>query len=482
MIKKEFSFLLLLYVYGLYGQVNTSELLANWAGSDALKQAHVGVAIHDVEEGYLIAGYNQDKMFVPASSLKLLTSLVTLHKLGQDFKYCTKLSYEGKIVDSVLQGNVYVIGAGDPSLGTKRFASKPNYQELTNLIVYKIQSLGIKKIEGDVIADASIFDSYPIAPSWQWNDLGSAYSAGSWGINVNENEYDLWFNASKPVGEIADIASIVPYIKDLELSNEVFISNQDTEDNSYIYGDPFSNQKRVVGSIPQTNYAYRIKGSIPDPPKALAQNIVYELRQKNIDVNNAVAHMYKRRVDSNLTAIDSFYSPPLLELVKQANYHSINMYCESFLKTLGYTKGNRGAGSEGISQIKNYLTDRAIDFSGLNMEDGSGLSARSQISPFMMSRFLSSYTKENGIPYTTSLIPEAGNEGTVRRLLKNSNAKGKVWMKSGTMSRIMSYTGIMQSNSGRWITFSIMVNGYTTKSYEMRKLMENIIDSIYNNI
>ncbi len=475
-----FNSLFFIWSISLHSQATIMETISIWGNNDLLKQAQVGIAVHDIEEGYLIAGFNQDKLFVPASSLKLLTSLITLNKLGQEFKYKTRLAYDGQIIDSILIGNIYIIGAGDPSLGTKRYASKPNYQELSSLIAYRVQQLGIKKIEGDIVSDASIFDSYPICPSWQWNDLGSGYASGTWGINVNENEYDIWYNTNKPEGEFADITSIIPNIKDLELSNEVFISNTDSEDNSYIYGGPFSYQKRIVGSLPHTKNAYRIKGSIPDPPKALAQNILYELKLRNIAANNAISHMYKRRNDANLVQVDSFYSLPLIDLVRQANYHSINMYCESFLKTLGYVKGSRGSGSEGINQIKNYLLERGIDYSGINMEDGSGLSARNLISPFLLSRFLSSYAKENGSEFTTSLLPEVGNEGTVRRLLKNGNAKGKVWMKSGTMSKIMSYTGIMKLPSNRWISFSIIVNSYTSKPSEMRKLMENVIENIYN--
>ncbi len=463
-------------------QTAAADFISNWTNNDALRQAHVGVAFHDVNEGYLVAGYHSDKLFIPASSLKVLTSLITLQSVGRDFTYVTKLAYDGNIVDSILFGNVYIIGSGDPSLASKRFSEKPNFSQLTSLIAYRIKNLGIKKIEGDIIADESIFDSYPISPSWQWNDLGSGYGAGAWGINVNENEYDIWYNTNKQPGEMADIMSIVPTIKDLDISNEVFIDSEDADDKSYIYGDPFGNQKRIVGSLPRSSNAYKINGSIPDPPKALAQNVKFDLAQKYIDSRSAIVHRYKKRNDATLIGIDSFKSVPFIELVREANYYSLNMFCESFLKTLGYTKGFRGAGSEGINQIKSYLLNRGIDYTGLNMEDGSGLSPRDLVSPNILSRFLSVYAKENGFDFTASLLPEVGKEGTVRRLLKNSPAKGKVWMKSGSMNQIMSYSGLMKAASGRWVSFSVMVNAYSVKPREMRILMENLIEGVYKTL
>ena len=92
-----------------------AEIINTWADAEQWKHAHVGIALHDINSGLLIAGYNHDKCFVPASSLKVLSSFATLDLLGKDFTYKTVLAYDGQIVDSVLTGNVYVIGSGDPS-------------------------------------------------------------------------------------------------------------------------------------------------------------------------------------------------------------------------------------------------------------------------------------------------------------------------------------------------------------------------------
>ena len=84
------------------------------------------------------------------------------------------------------------------------------------------------------------FDSFPIAPSWQWNDLGSNYACGAWGININENEYDIWYNTRHELGDTAELLTITPDIPSLTLSNEVIIDEENTGDNSYIFEDPMT--------------------------------------------------------------------------------------------------------------------------------------------------------------------------------------------------------------------------------------------------
>ena len=79
-------------------------------------------------------------------------------------------------------------------------------------------------------------------------------------------------------------------------------------------------------------------------------------------------------------------------------------------------------------------------------------------------------------------MPEAGAEGTVRRLLKNSPAKGHVWMKSGSLNKIMSYTGLIEAKNKEWYTFSIIVNGYTQSGSQARQAIEKLISDLYQKI
>lgn len=458
-----------------------SEIINTWADGEPWKHAHVGIALHEVSSGNLVAGYNHDKCLVPASSLKVLSSFITLDLLGKDFSYKTLLAYDGLIADSILRGNIFLIGSGDPSLGSRRYADKLNFSELPSYLALQIAKAGIKKIEGKVICDESCFDSFPIAPSWQWNDLGSNFACGAWGINVNENEYDLWFNTQFSIGDTAALLTISPDIPNLLLSNEVVIDEENTGDNTYIFGGPYDYNKRIVGTLPKDREAFRIKGSIPDPPKLLAQSLLHQLKHLGIEAADfAVVSRPGTRPD--LVGIDTLESMPLADLVRSANFHSINLYCESFLKTLGAKFGSRGAGSEGITVIKNYLSAQGMDITPLHMEDGSGLSARNYISPNILSSFLAKFAQKQSPEFTVSFLPQAGAQGTVRRMLRNSDALGHVWMKSGSMNKIISYTGMLRTQKGSWYSFSIMINAFQMPGLAARKSIEELLSQLYTHL
>lgn len=116
------------------------------------------------------------------------------------------------------------------------------------------------------------------------------------------------------------------------------------------------------------------------------------------------------------------------------------------------------------------------------MEDGSGLSARNYITPNLLSGYLAKFAAKQSPAYAASLLPEAGSQGTVRRLLKNSDARGHIWMKSGSLNKIISYTGLMQTKNNSWYSFSIMINAYQQSNATARKYIEELIDQLYSHL
>lgn len=464
----------------LLGQTKFESYITNWRAKKVTAHANIGVAVHELETGKILSGYNEDYSLVPASTLKLVTTLISLDKIGEDYKYETYTAHDGKIdPDGTLQGNLYIIGSGDPTLGSDRIPGNLSYKEFLAKFVKGIQSHGITCIDGDIIADESIFDSYPIAPSWQWNDLGNYYAGGAWGLNINENEYDIYFDSNYKVGSLSKLLFTDPWIPYLRLENEVVVDSANTGDNAYVFGGPYDFDKRIVGSIPQSKKRFKIKGSIPDPPKFLAGEIRSYLSKKGIKSNGVKVKVKSRDKHNHTHYLDTTFSPPLVEIVKYANYFSINQYCESLLKTLGNELTGKGSGGYGLRAINEYLVKLKVDATALHMEDGSGLSARNLVSPRFLSEFLSKYSIKNGSKIIKRVLPKAGADGTVRGLLNGRSSKGNIWVKSGSMERTLSYSGICKARSGKWVSFCIIINGYTGKYKDMKPGAEQVLDQIY---
>jgi D-alanyl-D-alanine carboxypeptidase/D-alanyl-D-alanine-endopeptidase (penicillin-binding protein 4) len=462
----------------LVAQNEFNQKIAKLAESKALKYANVSISAFDIETKNQILNYRAEKSLIPASSIKLIPSLIALELFGHDYTFETKLMYDGQLEsDGTLLGNVYIEGSGDPTLGFNRFKSTKPLKELLDYMSDAISSAGITCIEGHVIADESAFDSYPVCPSWQWNDLGNYYAGGAWGLNINENQYYLYFGGRSKIGLRPRIKFHEPFIEGLQFSNEVFVDSPGTGDQAYIFGGPYDYLKRVSGTIPQGNGLFRIRGSIPDPPLFVAQNLAKSLEEKNIHSYEAKTQFrpdYRKRFRKEIIALAS---PPLGEIVKETIFHSLNLHAEAMFKAICYSKYTTASGSRSLPIIKKRMKRAGIDIKGMHLEDGSGLSARNQISSQVLSSFIMYHANLHGPEKLTEYIPKAGSQGTVSSF---SQKKGvSAWLKSGSMNRIQSYTGLIKNKQGKWISFSFIANGFDGKNSSVVPVVRKIIYQLY---
>ena len=469
----------ILLIAPVYGQRPLQNYIDEWVQHPDLSSSNVTVSVYNVNDVKLVAGHRPNNTAIPASSLKVITCLIALEQLGENYKYTTYLAHNGSMDnDGTLKGNLYVIGSGDPSLGSGRFENYPDMNSLFGRLVEGIKAYGITCIDGDIIVDESVFSSFPIAPTWQWNDLGNYYAGGAWGFNINENEYAIYYNTKGPVGSWAKFVYTDPIIQGLEFQHEVKIDSAGTGDNSYIFGGPYVYTKRVVGTLAVSDQLFKIKGSMPDPPSFAArtlQNALYT--QEILSAGSKVLH---QKSNEKRTYFDSIVSPSLLQMSEETNHKSLNLYCEAFLKTLGLTQRGVGSSEDGIVFIEDYLLEHGFELKGFNMKDGSGLSARTYVTSSLMAGFIADYAKRNSVAILTQQLPQAGKEGSVKGVLYGNKIGDNFWMKSGTMDRVVSFTGICKNKNGEWKSFSIIINNYEVPYRFMRSRIEKLFEAIYS--
>ncbi|MEZ4909261.1 MAG: D-alanyl-D-alanine carboxypeptidase/D-alanyl-D-alanine-endopeptidase [Saprospiraceae bacterium] len=448
---------------------------------DFYSSSHIGVSVRDVSNNAVLADVNKDKRLVPASSLKLITTLISLELLGEDYVYKTTITHDGYIDDfGILKGNLYIEGSGDPSFGSDRIPGVPDLKAQLEIILKDIKKYGIQCIEGDIISDESVFNSFSVAPTWQWNDLGNYYAAGAWGLNVNENLYNVYFNSNKPIGSPSPIAYYEPRIPNLKLDNEVTIDSAHTGDNVYIFGGPYHYGKRAIGTVPQGKTLFKVKGSIPDPPLFFAYTLLSFLEKNDMGGLNYKTLYRTTNSKASRKKIVQYTSPPLKLLVKYANDYSINIYCESFLKTLGAEKDGMGSGANGIEVIEQYLKSNKISLENCVMADGSGLSNRNLLSPDVLTTFLTLIGSKTKFDSLYEVIPPAGIRGTVKSLFGGSSLQGKFLVKTGSMDRVLTYSGYCQAISGKFVAFSVFLNHSDFPKPRDNKLkLAKILESIY---
>ncbi|MCI5055817.1 MAG: D-alanyl-D-alanine carboxypeptidase/D-alanyl-D-alanine-endopeptidase [Flavobacteriales bacterium] len=438
----------------------------------ALKNGQLGVVFVNTKTGAIQAQCNSEMTLIPASVQKTVTTATALKKLGPDFTFKTFLEYEGIIEDSILIGDLYIRGTGDPTLGSSRMARATKIDELVDLFADKVKRTGIKKIDGDIIGDASFFESQMANATWQWADLGNYYAGGVSGLNIHENYYELYFNKGVQ-GGTPSVQKTQPEMSNLVFENELISGPRSSGDNAYIYGGPYENKRFIRGSIPSGTGTFKIKGSIPNPALYFTQR----LRQKLIEIgiSSDSARFILKSNNQTRKYIVTFKSPKLQYIIKEANHRSVNLYCESLLKTIGKNTKKPGNYIDGKNILMDYWRSRGIGTSGIHLYDGSGLSPRNGVTATFLANILGEMATDSVYRKSIAL---AGRTGNLKRKFAGTKAQDKLWAKSGTMSRVCSYAGYAVVD-GEEYAFALIANNFTCSGRQMRKNLDNFLISLF---
>ena len=174
----------------------------------ALSESTIGICVR-TGEGKMLAEINSENMIMPASNMKLISTGAALHHFGPDHQFITSIGHDGTISSGVLQGNLYIIGGGDPTTGSKDSIAVP-LEQLFGQWEKIIRDAGIRRIEGRIIGDGRYFDGMPEHPSWQWSDIGTYYGSGPTGLMFYENTQSFRASAGKVVGDPVSISPSYP--------------------------------------------------------------------------------------------------------------------------------------------------------------------------------------------------------------------------------------------------------------------------------
>jgi serine-type D-Ala-D-Ala carboxypeptidase/endopeptidase (penicillin-binding protein 4) len=462
------------------------EAVKRLATDSVLKRGQVGIVVVDVTTGQTLASHNSEMSLIPASNMKIVSTAAGLNILGKDYRFKTDLQYDGYLRDSVLYGNLYIKGSGDPTLGSPDMDSVPRWQAILDTFALKIKQLGISVVIGKVVGDGSAYDENTAVPTWLWEDLGNYYGAGANGLTFHENYYNLAFERSSDINIPPSVIGYEPMIPDFKLDNQVK-STKGGSESAYIYSVPYARDGFVGGTIPTgNNRRDTISGTMPDPPYTLAWHLKRRLQDFGVAVtDSAMSWTQMRRLNTPISprrTFYSWYSPTMAKIVERANLESNNLYCEAIVNAIGLQKTGIGTTDNGTDAIKDFWKSKGINTEGLFMLDGSGLSPRNGITPIQLAQMLRTVALDSlWFPIFYASLPAAAqvSTGTFRRMFRNTpSVWGRLKAKSGTISRVKSYSGYMTTLDGRLLVFSAMCNNFTCSSTQMSKRLEQFMVDI----
>ena len=452
--------------------ISVQQKITAWQNATGLANASVGIAVTDNLTGDELFKSEPQLSLVPASILKVVTTATALEVFGPDFRFTTTFSGSGTIRNDTLFGDLQIIGGGDPTLGSVYFPENNHFLEDW---IKTVQNKNIKVIQGNLIVDATIYESQMIPNTWVWEDIGNYYGAGASGISVSDNLYEIHLSSGKE-GKLTKIVRINPEIPGLEIRNEVVSSNI-TSDQAYVFGSPMDNKRIINGTIPVNKSDFVVKASVPDPAVLLASEFKRKLSVNGISIFGGTK-FEKVKIDQSPPAFLAVnQSPVLSEIIKVTNHESVNLFAEHFLKHLAFQKYGVGTTKDGCKFITEFWKDKGLDMTGFFMNDGSGLSRFNAITASQMVEILKFMKTKSA--YSADFFQSLATVGNgTLTVFSNENFPNEcLHAKSGSMTRVRCYAGYLKTISGKELSFTIMLNNFSCSQTEtIQKIQELLID------
>lgn len=423
--------------------------LGNMASDPVLRNATWGFVVYDPKTKKIISSYNESTPLVPASTTKLLTTETAMSLLGEKYKWVTQLEYSGNIDENgILNGNLYIVGSGDPSLGTGK-AGATTYRNLISDYIAAMKNEGIKKVSGDIIIQTAVFKE---------NKMEALPE------NIVWMEHENYF---LPVGGTADVD---PKKEKLIVKSSPFNNSK-----KYFYVSPYTH-KLVFAEEYSGNF---ISTKLPDAPAYLANNMRATMLKSGVSITGKVVTKMTDPEPENRKILSSYKSPTLEEIINYTNKHSDNALAEATLRMVGFQKKGDQTLESGRSTVVEHLESIGFDTTGLNYVDGSGLSRSNTVTPIAQVKFLSSLMDKKYFKSYFESLPIGGQDGTLKRMFLGSGY-GLVNAKTGTLNKVKTLAGFIKTYSGKTLAFSLMVNNYAGSVDQVKQRMEWILEPVLN--
>lgn len=476
----------------LMAEAQVSQPVKQLLKAPYMKGASFALLVKEVKSGEIICSYDADLLVSPASVLKTVATATAIEILGEDYRFPTSLEYDGTVENGTLKGNLYIKGSGDPSLGSSHFAlnkdiDSSSQNRFITAWIAALQKAGIRKIEGAVISDESVFDTEGVSIKWLREDMGNYYAPGSYGLSVFDNLYKLTLRTGAP-GSRPVIRGSEPDVSFIRFTNYLKATTT-SSDSAFIVGGPFSNERYLYGALPANRENFILKGDIPDPALFLAQYLTGCLKKEGFTVKEAPScHRIESEAGRWKTVtrkpITTTYSPTLKEIARVTNHVSHNLFADALIKTIGlhYMPEEKEAISSfgrGVQVVNNYWRQKGLDVFPLRMNDGSGLAPSDKVSAAFIGNLLTYMaTQSDASEAFIASLPQAGIDGSVRNFLKGTKLQGKARLKSGGITGVRSYAGYITINHKTYAV-AVFSNNYSCSMSEMTRALEQLLLSVF---
>ncbi len=441
--------------------------LSGLLSTEPLRRAEWSILVVSLEEGDTLFAQDEDRFLAPASNMKIATTTAALHFLGPFFRYQTFVYADGPIENGILGGDLILYGTGDPGISERFYRNRTDVFEA---FADQIAKAGITRVEGAVIGDATYFSGPELGPEWDPRDLNEWFAASASSLSFNENIVTLQILPSARLSSPPRIETI-PFGFPLEVSNRAETVVGRPRPNLWLDRVEPTARIRVDGEIRQGGPDIWRRLTVPDPAFFAARALREVLISEGIGVS-APERAVHIESDSRITGRASWApglrdgdepqllaqhtSPELLEYLMVVNHESHNLFAETIIKTIGKVATGDGSFEGGARAVQSFATREAgVEAEQIIAVDGSGLSKGNRTSAGALVGLLLHVATSDNWDAFVSTLPEAGR--SLRRMY-GTRAARNLRAKTGTIDGVSALTGIVTTQDGETLLFSILSN------------------------
>ena len=429
-----------------------------------------GVLVTDAVTGEVLYERNGGNYFTPASDAKLFTTALALATLGPDYRIRTAIATSGTLdANGLLDGDLVLIGRGDANLSNRTFPYEKKVErdgppgKVLAELADAVAARGVKEINGDVLADDSLFQPERFPSGWTIDDMLWPYGAAVSAIAVNDNTFTIELRPGALAGDPATYA-LDPGLDFYTIENLIRTGPRGSEEKLAVARDPGSRLIRVSGRMPVGGSPRKLAIAIEEPAEYAANLLARLLDSRGIHVRGAARARHAG--DAALSSashpaeniLAEHMSLPLAEDIRLTNKNSENLHAELLLLLAAHEKSGATSYEEAEKFAADFFKTAGIADGDVVLSDGSGLSRRDLVTPRAIVQMLRYASVQPWGELYRSSLPVAGEDGTLTDRMKGTAAARRVFAKTGTIDHVNSLSGYATAVGGARLIFSILGN------------------------
>jgi serine-type D-Ala-D-Ala carboxypeptidase/endopeptidase (penicillin-binding protein 4) len=420
-----------------------------------VRSGNWGAMVVSLTRGDTLYSANPGDLLMPASTMKLFTSALAFDTFGPDHQFSTSVLRDGPVgPDGTLTGNLVIRGGGDPGLSNRYYRAPAEGPMVT--LARMVAASGIKRVSGDLIADATAFESKRVPDGWLARYLESGYAARVSALSMNENLATVVITP-QPNGGSASVSLDPPSSTVPVINNVRTVAGSKAA--KLVIRRQADGRVDVHGWIGSNAGSRSYLVVVDDPPTWVAGMLRSALAAQGVTVNGQVR---AGPTSPGAVNVASLTSPPLTRLAAAMNRESINHFAELLFRDVAQVSSPDHVGSAefGNTTLRKFMSEKVgATPTDVSASDGSGLSTLDRVTARSLVQLLSYAHHSSWSADFHASLPVAGESELLRHRMRYTPAQGNLHAKTGTTNDVIGLAGYVTARDGEVLAFAFLYNG-----------------------